>query len=100
MKGLFQRVRRPPHGSLTELNITPLLDKTELLQQHAGCAELLLHEAERSPHAPGCHSVVCETLQCSERHEVAEAVESLAPSRPRTNQPQAFPVAQTARLYP
>lgn len=26
MKGLFQRVRRPHHGSLTEVNITPLLD--------------------------------------------------------------------------
>ncbi|SPE62346.1 Biopolymer transport protein ExbD/TolR [Verrucomicrobia bacterium] len=26
MKGLFEKVRRPHHGSLTELNITPLLD--------------------------------------------------------------------------
>jgi hypothetical protein len=38
-------------------------------------------------------------LDRAESNQVAEAVESLAPSRLGTHQPQSFPVAETARLY-
>jgi hypothetical protein len=59
---------------------------------------LLLDQADGSAHTPGGHSVIGETLQRTQRDEIAETVESLAPSGSRANQPQAFPVTQTAWL--
>ena len=97
---LFQRIERAIGAGRDHENVAPLLDKSQFLQRDARARELLFDQADCPPDAPRGHPIFGQALKRAQRNEVAEAVESLAPPSPGTDQPEPFPVAKTVRLNP
>jgi len=60
---------------------------------------LLFEKADSAADAQSGHAILREALKSAKRDEVAETVETLAPAGSGMDQPQPFPVTETARFY-
>jgi hypothetical protein len=68
-----------------------------LVQRTRCAAKLLLGERDGEPNAARRDSAVGEALHGSKCDEITEAVEPFTPASAGQNEPQAFPIAKTAR---
>jgi hypothetical protein len=74
-----------------------LLD-TMFLQWTRLSAELLLGKRNCETNAASRNFTLSEPFDSTESNEIAEAVKPFTPASARSNEPQPFPVAKTARL--
>lgn len=91
IKGTF-RARRH------DVDLAAEFDEAEFLDRHRRGAKLFFHQRYGAADTFSGDMILGDALNGAQGHQVAEAVEALAPAGFRTHQAQAFPVAKTVRL--
>ena len=95
---LKKRIERNFRARRHDVNFAAQVDEAELVQRQGRRAKLFFNENNRAFYFAGGDVILREALERAKSDEVHEAVKTLAPPCFGTNQPQAFPVAETVRL--
>ena len=93
-----KRIERAFGPRRNDVNFTAQLHEAKFLHRNGRRRELCLDEFDRAANAPSGNVIFGELLNGAKGEEIAETVETFAPAGLRFDEPQTFPVAETARL--